>query len=259
MKVVGLYNKVSDFRNIETQRFMKYPLDILDWQAIAPGLRSKQHWNQWASHESAPDFAQALEKSPLIPMMSERRMSPPSRAAVEAGLTLLENHQVDAAIFTSQHGELEKTFKILQTLSREGEVSPTDFSTSVHNTAAGWLTIISKNALPITSLAAGQDSFQQGMLEAQAMLLTGMQRVLLIDFDGLVPDLYSPPGGEPFYPYAVALLLAKGDSLRCQHQMGDPTGGALPQSLQFLRYWLREQNEFSVNAGVNQWVWRRRP
>jgi hypothetical protein len=258
MKLGGLYNRVSAFRNIETQKYMKYSLDILDWQGIAPGLRSKKQWNQWASHESALGFAQALEKSPLIPMMSERRMSPPSRAAVEAGLTLLENHQADAAIFTSRHGELEKTFNILQTLSREGEVSPTDFSTSVHNTAAGWLTIISKNALPITSLAAGQDSFQQGMLEAQAMLHTGMQRVLLIDFDGLVPDLYSPPGGEPFYPYAVALLLAKGDSLSCQHQVAGPASEALPQSLQFLRHWLREHNEFAVNADLHQWNWRRR-
>lgn len=237
---------------------MKYSLDILDWQAVAPGLRSKQQWNQWASHESAPGFTQTLEKSPLIPMMSERRMSPPSRAAVEAGLTLLETHQVDAAIFTSQHGELEKTFKILQTLSREGEVSPTDFSTSVHNTAAGWLTIISKNALPITSLAAGLDSFQQGMLEAQAMLLTGMERVLLIDFDDLVPDLYSPPSGEPFYPYAVALLLAKGDAFSCQWQGSDNGDETLPQSLQFLRYWLRDQNEFWVNAGAHRWAWKRR-
>lgn len=259
MKVVGLYNKVSASQNVEMQKCMKYSLDILDWQAVAPGLRSKQQWNQWASHESAPGFAQVLEKSPLIPMMSERRMSPPSRAAVEAGLTLLETHQADAAIFTSQHGELEKTFKILQTLSQEGEVSPTDFSTSVHNTAAGWLTIISKNALPITSLAAGTDSFQQGMLEAQAMLLTGMQRVLLIDFDGLVPALYSPPSAAPFYPCAVALLLAKGDSLSCQQQLGEPSHEALPQSLQFLRHWLREQNDFSVSAGAHQWNWRRRP
>lgn len=235
---------------------MKYSLDILGWQAVAPGLRSKQQWNQWASYDSAPVFAKTLDKSSLIPMMSERRMSPPSRAAVEAGLTLLEGHQVDAAIFTSQHGELEKTFKILQTLSLEGEVSPTDFSTSVHNTAAGWLTIISNNALPITSLAAGQDSFQQGILEAQAMLLTGMDRVLFIDFDGLIPALYPQQRAGAFYPYAVALVLAKGNTLNCQRQVCSNHHEPLPQSLQFLRHWLRGQRQFSVSAGANQWLWK---
>lgn len=244
---------------------MKYSFDILDWQAVAPGLRSKQHWNQWAIPEMAPAFAEVLEKSPLIPMMSERRMSAPSRAAVEAGLTLLAANQADAAIFTSRHGELEKTFKILQNLSAENAVSPTDFSTSVHNTAAGWLTIISKNSLPTTSLAAGNDSFHQGLLEAQAMLLTGAERVLLIDFDGLTPSLYpqsesQQPEIGPFYPYAVGLILAKGNALSCQ-QVTQSSAGAendpLPQGLQFLRHWLRNTEHFHIGAGHKQWCWSR--
>lgn len=170
---------------------------------------------------------------------------------------LLEAHQVDAAIFISQHGELEKTYKILQTLSAEGDVSPTDFSTSVHNTAAGWLTIISKNALPITSLAAGENSFQQGMLEAQAMLLTGMERVLLVDFDGVIPSLYPQSNQTSFSPYAVALLLTKGQSLSCHPQLSNPESEVLPQSLQFLRYWLSGQEQFVVGSDTQQWLWRR--
>lgn len=238
---------------------MKYSLDILDWQAVAPGLRSKQQWNQWASHDIAPAFDKVLEKSPLIPMMSDRRMSPPSRAAVEAGLTLLGTNDVNAAIFTSRHGELEKTFKILQTLSNEGEVSPTDFSTSVHNTAAGWLTIISKKPLPITSLAGGLDSFQQGVIEAQAMLHSGVERVLLIDFDGITPSLYGL-SDNPYYPYAVALLLAKGNKLSCaqtERSAADVTNEILPQGLQFLRKWLRQEMQFKTVAGEKQWLWCR--
>jgi len=237
---------------------MKYSFDLLDWQAVAPGLRSKQQWNQWALHQIAPTFAEVLAKSPLIPMMSDRRMSPPSRAAVEAGLTLLAVNHADAAIFTSRHGELEKTFKILQRLSAEDSVSPTDFSTSVHNTAAGWLTIINKNPLPITSLAAGKDSFHQGLLEAQAMLLTGTERVLLIDFDGLTPSMYPQSEGGLFYPYAVALILAKGNSLSYEQIVqlsAEVDNDPLPQGLQFLRHWLRKTDAFQIDSGEKLWRW----
>ncbi|VTP60563.1 Uncharacterised protein [Serratia rubidaea] len=100
---------------------------------------------------------------------------------------------MDLAIFTSRHGELERTHKILQHLHQKQPLSPTDFAMSVHNTAAGWLTIIAKNTLPTTSLAAGEDSFQQGMIEAQGVLASGAAtRVLLVDFDGALPEVYQP-------------------------------------------------------------------
>lgn len=144
-------------------------------------------------------------------MMSLRRMSAGTRLAVECGLTLLEQQAVDMAIFTSRHGELERTHKILQHLNQQQPLSPTDFAMSVHNTAAGWLTIIAKNTLPTTSLAAGEDSFQQGILEAQGILASGAaERVLLVDFDGALPEDYQPFVTLTARPYALALLLAAG-------------------------------------------------
>lgn len=106
---------------------MKFTLDMLDWRALAPGVNSCEHWIQWAHRPDAERFSGEIPKSTQIPMMTVRRMSIGSRFAVDTGLSLLENYKVDAAIFTSRHGELEKTGRILHNLANEEPVSPTEF------------------------------------------------------------------------------------------------------------------------------------
>lgn len=236
-------------------------MNILSWWAMAPDRGTREAWHQWASDDFlASDHQGSLPACSHIPMMSLRRMSAGARLAVESGLILLKDHQADMAIFTSRHGELERTHKILQHLHQEQPLSPTDFAMSVHNTAAGWLTIIAKNTLPTTSLAAGEDSFQQGMIEAQALLATGSaQRVLLIDFDGTVPDVYRPFAPENIFPYAVALLLENGGSLHCKAAESAQIQASRqePQSLAFLRGWLGIDDAFTVPGQRHGWVWGR--
>lgn len=234
-------------------------MNILSWWAMAPDRGTREAWRQWATDAHlAPESQGALPVCSHIPMMSLRRMSVGTRLAVESGLILLNDHQADMAIFTSRHGELERTHKILQHLHQEQPLSPTDFAMSVHNTAAGWLTITAKNTLPTTSLAAGEDSFQQGMIEAQAVLATGSaERVLLIDFDGIVPEAYQPFIPANPFPYAVALLLESGSSLNCRVVTPRPDLRKEPQSLSFLRGWLGPDNEFTVPGPQHCWVWER--
>lgn len=234
---------------------MNYSLAVLDWHAIAPGLNTSEDWHQWALLPTEPVFTGDIAKSQRIPMMSARRMSPVSRIAVEAALALIEKHQIDRAVFTSRHGELERTYKILQTLAMEQQISPTDFSMSVHNTAAGWMTIEAKNTLPVTSLSAGSDSFQQGLLEARAMLsVKEVNTVLLVDFDGCAPDMYAQNQNNLFTPYCVAIILTKGESLNCR-LIQEAKSHSMPQSLQFLRHYLLKDNDFPLAAGDHYWQW----
>lgn len=239
---------------------MKFSLDILDWQAVAPGINNCADWIQWAQCSGVDAFSGEIPKSEQIPMMAARRMSIGSRFAVDAGLSLLSKHQVDAAIFTSRHGELERTGRILHALAEDDAISPTEFSMSVHNTAAGWLTIISKNPLPVTSLAAGTDSFQQGLLEAKSMLAGGASRIMLVDFDGEIPSLYAESVNSEFLPYAMAIILAAGDTLQCQRiaKNDEIDSLALPQGLQFLRGYLSSSPSFIVSAdSLHHWQWAR--
>jgi hypothetical protein len=233
-------------------------MNILSWWAMAPDRETPDSWRHWATDTNSLDeVPTGLPATPHIPMMSSRRMSAGTRLAVESAMTLLDEHQADLAIFTSRHGELERTYKILQHLQQQQALSPTDFVMSVHNTAAGWLTITAKNTLPTTSLAAGEDSFQQGMIEAQCILASSdAKRVLLVDFDGVVPEVYQSFSPANYYPYAVAFLLEAGDTLSFQPEsLSSSTQRAEPQSLIFLRAWLNQQVEFVVPGVRQNWRW----
>lgn len=237
---------------------MDYSLAVLDWYAIAPGMSTSESWSEWAFLPAGTGFTGEIAKSQRIPMMSARRMSPASRLAVEASLALLEKHQIDRAVFTSRHGEIERTYKILQALGQDQQVSPTDFSMSVHNTAAGWMTITGVNTMPVTSLSAGKESFQQGCIEARALLsVKGVEKVLLVDFDGMVPDAYDNVSGEEYSPYCVALVLALGEQFTCR-QGTEQQSHLMPQSLYFLRNLLQNSDRFCIGSEIGEWQWNRK-
>jgi hypothetical protein len=193
-------------------------------------------------------------------MMTARRLNSGGRAAVDCGLALVRRRQVDAIVFTSRHGELELNLRILRALAQEEQPSPTDFVMSVHNAAASSLTIAAGMPLVATSLAAGIDSFQQGLVEVAALQFAGYEHVLLVDFDGVIPAFYQNqvPAQMPRYPYAVALLLTKGEMMSCEsHPAAELAEPLLPQSLQFLHAALAEQAQFVIAGDRLVWRWTR--
>lgn len=239
---------------------MEYSIGVRGWHAIAPGLNTTEQWYELIDSR-CNEWRGEIAKPQKIPMMTARRMSAPSRLAVETAMVLMDE-KPDAAIFISRHGELERTYKIVESLAKNQDISPTDFAMSVHNTAAGLLTIVAKEALPITSLSAGIDGFHQGMLEAQAMLSNGASRILLVDFDGLVPLAYQRSFASEIPAYAVGLILTKGEQLHCKSIALENEIDKLPhkaiglsQSLQFLRGWLKGKSEFCIDGNRTCWQW----
>lgn len=142
-------------------------------------------------------------------------------------------------VFASRHGEMERTVSVLRDLAQGGEISPTLFSLSVHNSVAGLWSILKENHAPSTALAAGPESFAWGLLDAFAALQeTPAQTVLYVFGDDRLPELYQPFLPAEVVPHALALLLGgpaeRTLSLRWDpDETGEPT--SLPQSLHFLR------------------------
>ncbi|ASY75312.1 beta-ketoacyl synthase chain length factor [Pectobacterium polaris] len=240
---------------------MRLAFSIIDWQASAPGLSSADDWLNWSRVSAAINAEQPLDKCRHLPMMMARRLNQGSRLAVDSGLALLRRQSVDAIVFTSRHGELERNLNILKALSENDNISPTDFAMSVHNAAVGSLTITAKAPLVSTSIAAGMDSFQQGLIEAKALQAAGYRNVLLVDFDGAIPDFYHPhvSADMPRYPYAVALLLGEGDDMVCESRpQVESHRGDSPQSLLFLQAFLAEKPIFSLSGERVDWTWERR-
>ncbi|MEI7376512.1 beta-ketoacyl synthase chain length factor [Dickeya chrysanthemi] len=239
---------------------MRLAFTLLDWRASAPGLGELSAWQQWVTQPAVIDAGQSLAKCDQLPMMTARRLNNGSRMAVNNGLALLRRHpEIEAIVFTSRHGELERNLRILLALSKQESLSPTDFAMSVHNAAVGSLTIAAQTPLVSTSVSAGMDSFQQGLVEVAALQSVGYSRVLLVDFDGIIPEFYHSqvPSQMPCYPYAVALLLAPGATLTCETQIMTcgATEPTLPQSLQFLHGWLSHKSTFTIDGERHRWEW----
>ncbi|MDX7987025.1 beta-ketoacyl synthase chain length factor [Xenorhabdus sp. 12] len=237
---------------------MKLTLDIIDWQAIAPGISTPEEWAEWSATSPATiDKSRPLAKCTQLPMMTARRLSSGSRLAVDCGLSILRRQQVDAIVYTSRHGELERNYQILQNLAQAESVSPTNFAMSVHNSSVGNLTIVAKAPLVSSSVSAGVDSFQQGLFEVLALFHAGHKKVLIVDFDGEIPHFYNDviDANTPSYPFAVALLLTQGTSLNCTKQASQETEPNLPQSLQFLHGWLQGKQNFVVSGEHCRWCW----
>lgn len=240
---------------------MAFKLKIVDWMARAPGLSEAADWRDWARDGREIDPAAPLAKSVSLPMMTARRLTSGSRLAVDCGMALLARHDIGAVLYTSRHGELERNFRILQALAMGQDLSPTDFAMSVHNASVGSLTIASKQPLVSSSLSAGVDTFQQGMYEVLCLLQAGYRRVLMVDFDGAIPEFYHPlfPETFPFWAYAVALVIEAGDDLNCESGRCEKPGEALslPQGLMFLKGWLGEAPTFDVPGDGLNWRWQR--
>jgi len=239
---------------------MKFALNILDWQARAPGLCDASQWQAWSQGSHAIDPAAPQAKLSELPMMTARRLSSGSKLAVECGMAMVRKHAIDAVVYTSRHGELERNYRLLHALATGQDLSPTDFAMSVHNSAVGNLTIAARLPIVSSSLSAGMDTFQQGLIEVLSLLHAGYKRLLMVDFDGTLPDFYRPalPEQMPGWPYALALVIEAGNSLRCETRAARyPDELPLPQSLLFLRHYLRDDAQFDVPGERLLWQWAR--
>ena len=105
-------------------------------------------------------------------------------------------------VYASANGELRTLSALLEMLHRDGIYSPIRFQNSVHNTAAGHLSILTANRAFTTSLAAGEESVAMGLLEAMALLEDRGGELIAVFADE------SPAGefGLPAYPSLAAAI-----------------------------------------------------
>jgi hypothetical protein len=110
-------------------------------------------------------------------------------------------------VFASSVGDCTNCHELLQTLAtEERQVSPTRFHNSVHNVAAGYWSIATRDTASYTMISAFDGSFAAGLVEALSLVASLQREVMLIAYD---MDYPSPlrevrPIADAF---AVALLL----------------------------------------------------
>jgi len=104
-------------------------------------------------------------------------------------------------VFTSRYGDLPTTVSMLEAINEQDLLSPTAFSSSVHNASAGVADQILGLKLSHTALAAGADSFGAGLIESWLRLTTGeATAIALVHGDLALPEPFAAVGdGEAWF------------------------------------------------------------
>lgn len=233
---------------------------IRGWSAWTPGRESDEAWRHWAAGQAAAASVDT-ERQPL-PLLLRRRVSPLGQGALRAAWTLPDS-RTSRIILSSRHGEFGRTLSILDGLVTTGDVSPADFTLSVHHALVGLLSIAAANHQGHTAIAAGSESFGLGFIEALACLdECPAEPVTLLYYDEELPSPFSD-FDEPTHhaPLAVALTLAMDGpgAMLGFTTLSRPSGAAegSTQALDFLRFLLTEKEELSWSGERFRWQWRR--
>jgi hypothetical protein len=192
-------------------------INIEKWYALSPGLSSNDAWRDWSKADKQwPDELLPVPVNLIKPMI-RRRLSFLSKLALQSALQVAVDQQIDYIIFSSRHGELTRTVKLIKEIMEGEDASPIAFSQSVHNTASGLFTILTNRAVPVVSVSAIEGPFTSAFVEASIYLHENpADKVLLVDFDEPLPAPYQSQeerGYLNYHGYALSMILSVGDNV----------------------------------------------
>ena len=233
---------------------------IRGWSAWSPGRETEAAWRAWASGIPAPEPSDKRDTQ-TIPLSLRRRVSPLGQAALRCAWGL-EGAADSRVVMASRHGEFGRTLSILDALANGEDVSPADFTLSVHHALVGLLSIAQHNHRGHTAVAAGLDSFGFGFLEAVSCLTEKPnESVLFVYYDEPLPAPYADFDEAPSEPLALAICLtATGDGERFTLHIASPPTEApslLPGALDVIAFLLSDASTATVRGESVQWQWRR--
>ena len=168
----------------------------------APGFANVEAWLAGAPDANVTEPKPALIAPKLVRRTSFlTRMAADVLAQAQAGSDL---GQV-MTVYASANGEIRTLAALLEMLRGDGIYSPIRFQNSVHNTAAGHLSIATANANFTSSIGGGEESVAMGVLEAMTLLDDRGGEVIAVFADESPGDDFGLP---PFAPLACALHLS---------------------------------------------------
>ncbi len=187
------------------------------------------------------DFGQqgyAVDNS-LLPAAIRRRTALTTKMAVTAGINACRLAAVDSAalasVFASVGGEIQVTDALCKTLpERDALLSPTQFHNSVHNTTAGYWSIINGCRAPTTAIAAGEDTFAMSLIEAWSQLQRATGDLLLVCYDETWPQYLAPPMGKT--AFSCALVLSNSDGAGYSISLPETSTGQIPVAKDLLEF-----------------------
>ncbi|WP_333874708.1 beta-ketoacyl synthase chain length factor [Methylobacter sp.] len=237
---------------------------VRNWNAWAPGISCREDWQNWDDHQP---FAQQ-EKAAIsvaVPKLLQRRLSPLARAVFNAAEGCIDSDKVLPIVFSSAHGEVNKSLEMLQSMQRGEDVSPTAFSLSVHNAISGLFSMAYGYHQEITVIAPGQDGIAPAFIEALGLLQEGhADEVLIVLYDEPLSDFYP---SLPFALNAPAIcalalkisLAGSGLPLQfCRSSAHRNDGEHALQIFSFLKFLVADDKALVLGNHRHSWEWHKR-
>jgi len=203
---------------------------------LGPGLGS---WPDAASVLNGENVyaptATILPAPHLLPPAERRRAGRVVKLALAVALETVSHADLNpagtASVFSSSGGDGHNCHEICAALAQPArEISPTRFSNSVHNAAAGYWSIATGAMAPSNVLCAFDASFAAGLLEALAQVSVERRAVLMIAYDTEYP---APLHDKRPIPdaFAIGLLLSPVRSRASLGSLAATLTGAPPETL----------------------------
>ena len=154
--------------------------DVAAWRAGARGVPPGEPF--------APPSGASIERR------SRRRASPLTRACSCAFTEAATQAQIDVAttgaVFGSALGEVSTMLELLDQMGKHEPLSPMGFTTSVHHSAAGTVSISSGNRGFTTSISANHDTPAAAIFEASGVCATMGTPVVIVCGDDEAPPRF---------------------------------------------------------------------
>lgn len=240
---------------------------VTGWSAWAPGLTQTQDWLDWANAEAVAPAGEGVPALADVPPVMRRRIDRLGRMAITAAdaCDITRDRDDVPLVFVSRHGDVAGSVELLAALGQAEPLSPTAFSLSVHNAVGALYSIVRKRRGNYLALAAGAGSVENACVEAAGLLADGAPEVLIVCYDGPLPDIYADFAEEQPQHYAwcwrVADAAQPGERLSLSWHAGPaaPPAPASPlqHGLALQRFLLGRENELDTAPDGQHWRWRR--
>lgn len=212
---------------------------------IAPGLPDWPTGRAVLAGEAAYAAAPSVLPPPaILPPAERRRASRIVKLSLAIGFEAVQHAGVDASqlmtVFSSSSGDGQNCDALCDMLaSADRQISPTRFTNSVHNTAAGFWSIAA-GATPASQVLCAYDgSFSAGLLEAMSLVSECQAPLLLLAYEaeysgalhlarklpdaaGIALVLQPQPNARSLARIAVGLDDQPATALTAQHSDAQP-------------------------------------
>lgn len=182
---------------------MNFDFSMSGWRGAAAGLNSADDWTRWAERPWLPANG---DVTPLteMPAMLRRRLNELGRSAARVADAGTPGDASVPVVMASRYGDAVRSLASIRGFADTGEVSPTDFTLSVHSAIGAVCSIARCDQNNYIAVAGGAASAAAGLVEAMGLLAEGAPEVLLVCYDTALPEPYDRFHTEPAALYAWA-------------------------------------------------------